>query len=63
MATVALPVIGFTSAGITAGSSAASMMSVTAVTSGGGVVAGSMVSVLQSAGKKPLDLQISPPQC
>ncbi|XP_042079682.1 interferon alpha-inducible protein 27-like protein 2 [Haplochromis burtoni] len=42
---------GFTSAGIAAGSYAASMMSAAAVANGGGVAAGSAVAVLQSAGK------------
>ncbi|XP_029913673.1 interferon alpha-inducible protein 27-like protein 2B [Myripristis murdjan] len=42
--------IGFTSTGIAAGSLAASMMSSTAIASGGGVAAGSLVAILQSAG-------------
>uniref|UniRef100_A0A3Q3CQ13 Uncharacterized protein n=1 Tax=Haplochromis burtoni TaxID=8153 RepID=A0A3Q3CQ13_HAPBU len=41
---------GFTSAGIAAGSYAASMMSSAAVANGGGVAAGSVVAALQSAG-------------
>lgn len=43
--------IGFTSAGIAAGSYAASMMSAAAVANGGAVAAGSTVAVLQAAGK------------
>ncbi|XP_027857062.1 interferon alpha-inducible protein 27-like protein 2A isoform X2 [Xiphophorus couchianus] len=50
MAPVALSVIGFTSAGIAAGSYAASMMSAAATANGGGVAAGSLVAILQSAG-------------
>ena len=46
-----LGAIGFTSAGIAAGSYAASMMSAAAIANGGGVAAGSAVAVLQSAGK------------
>lgn len=42
--------MGFTSAGIAAGSYAASLMSAAAVANGGGVAAGSMVAVLQAAG-------------
>ncbi|XP_027857064.1 interferon alpha-inducible protein 27-like protein 2A [Xiphophorus couchianus] len=45
-----LGAIGFTSAGIAAGSYAASMMSGAAIANGGGVAAGSAVAVLQSAG-------------
>ncbi len=41
---------GFTSAGVAAGSLAASMMSSAAVANGGGVAVGSLVAVLQSAG-------------
>nr|XP_019940724.1 PREDICTED: interferon alpha-inducible protein 27-like protein 2 [Paralichthys olivaceus] len=41
---------GFTSDGIAAGSVAAKMMSASAVASGGGVPAGSMVSAFQSKG-------------
>lgn len=47
---MALPAIGFTAAGITAGSWAATMMSYSAVAAGGGVPAGGVVAVLQSAG-------------
>ncbi|KAK2826236.1 hypothetical protein Q5P01_020450 [Channa striata] len=45
-----LGAIGFTSAGIAAGSYAATMMSTAAIANGGGVAAGSAVAVLQSAG-------------
>ncbi|MED6257311.1 hypothetical protein ATANTOWER_018668 [Ataeniobius toweri] len=45
----ALGAIGFTSGGISAGSYAAGMMSSYAVANGGGVAAGSLVSILQSA--------------
>ncbi|KAG7226135.1 hypothetical protein INR49_014229, partial [Caranx melampygus] len=45
-----LGAVGFTSAGIAAGSVAAKMMSATAVANGGGVAAGSTVAVLQSIG-------------
>ena len=41
--------IGFTSAGISSGSLAASLMSSAAIANGGGVVAGSFVSICQSA--------------
>ena len=46
-----LGAIGFTSAGIAAGSYAASMMSAAAVANGGGVAAGSLVAICQAAGK------------
>ncbi|NWR90979.1 IFI27 protein, partial [Furnarius figulus] len=42
--------LGFTGAGIAAGSIAAKMMSVAAIANGGGVAAGSTVAVLQSIG-------------
>ena len=45
-----LPVVGFTSGGIAAGSYAAGMMSTAAIANGGGVAAGSTVAVLQSIG-------------
>uniref|UniRef100_A0A8C5N7A9 Uncharacterized protein n=1 Tax=Gouania willdenowi TaxID=441366 RepID=A0A8C5N7A9_GOUWI len=45
-----LGALGFTSAGIAAGSFAASMMSSAAIANGGGVAAGSLVALLQSAG-------------
>ncbi|KAG7226223.1 hypothetical protein INR49_002962 [Caranx melampygus] len=50
LAPVVLGAIGFTSAGIAASSYAASMMSAAAIANGGGVAAGSLVAVLQSAG-------------
>lgn len=54
VALVAAPLIvgamGFTAAGISAGSIAAKMMSAAAIASGGGVAAGSIVAVLQSIG-------------
>ena len=49
-APVVLGAVGFTGAGITAGSMAANMMSAAAVANGGGVAAGSAVAFLQSAG-------------
>ncbi|EPY81623.1 hypothetical protein CB1_000726092 [Camelus ferus] len=45
---VALGAMGFTGAGITASSLAAKMMSVAAITNGGGVASGSLVATLQS---------------
>ncbi|NWT59074.1 IFI27 protein, partial [Erythrocercus mccallii] len=54
MALIGLPVaigaLGFTGAGIAAGSIAAKMMSAAAIANGGGVAAGSAVAVLQSIG-------------
>uniref|UniRef100_A0A668SKD3 Uncharacterized protein n=1 Tax=Oreochromis aureus TaxID=47969 RepID=A0A668SKD3_OREAU len=47
---IVLGAIGFTSAGIAAGSYAASWMSAAAIANGGGVAAGSVFSLLQSAG-------------
>lgn len=44
--------LGFTTAGITAGSIAAKMMSAAAIANGGGVAAGSTVAVLQSVGER-----------
>ena len=46
----ALGAIGFTGAGVAAGSMAANMMSAAAAANGGGVAAGSVVAFLQSAG-------------
>uniref|UniRef100_A0A8C9VRQ5 Uncharacterized protein n=1 Tax=Scleropages formosus TaxID=113540 RepID=A0A8C9VRQ5_SCLFO len=45
-----LGAVGFTAAGVAAGSYAAGMMSATAVANGGAVAAGSAVAVLQSIG-------------
>ncbi|NWH83633.1 IFI27 protein, partial [Aegithalos caudatus] len=54
MALIGLPVaigaLGFTEAGIAAGSIAAKMMSAAAIANGGGVATGSIVAVLQSIG-------------
>uniref|UniRef100_A0A3Q3IU18 Uncharacterized protein n=1 Tax=Monopterus albus TaxID=43700 RepID=A0A3Q3IU18_MONAL len=50
LAPFALGAIGFTSAVIAAGSLAAKMMASAAIANGGGVAAGSLVAVLQSAG-------------
>ncbi|NXR65606.1 IF27A protein, partial [Rhadina sibilatrix] len=47
---VAIGALGFTGAGIAAGSIAAKMMSAAAIANGGGVAAGSTVAVLQSVG-------------
>ncbi|XP_065432999.1 interferon alpha-inducible protein 27-like protein 2A [Chrysemys picta bellii] len=47
---VALWAVGFTGAGIAAGTLAAKMMSAAAIANGGGVAAGSAVAVLQSIG-------------
>ncbi|KAB0368995.1 hypothetical protein FD755_019000 [Muntiacus reevesi] len=49
-----LGAVGFTSAGITASSLAAKMMSVSAIANGGGVAAGSLVATLQSVGASGL---------
>ncbi|XP_057896428.1 interferon alpha-inducible protein 27-like protein 2A [Melospiza georgiana] len=48
--------LGFTKAGILAGSVAAKMMSAAAIANGGGVAAGSAVAVLQSIGAAGLSL-------
>ncbi|XP_060938725.1 interferon alpha-inducible protein 27-like protein 2A [Limanda limanda] len=56
---VTLGAIGFTSAGIAAGSTAATMMSSAAVAGGGGVAAGSLVAVLQSAGAAGLSWAVT----
>ncbi|XP_074548816.1 interferon alpha-inducible protein 27-like protein 2A [Halichoeres trimaculatus] len=47
---VLLAAIGFTSGGILGGSIAAKLMSILAVSNGGGVVAGGLVAFLQSIG-------------
>ncbi|XP_029768546.1 interferon alpha-inducible protein 27-like protein 2A isoform X1 [Terrapene carolina triunguis] len=47
---VVLGAVGFTGAGIAAGTLAAKMMSAAAIANGGGVAAGSVVAVLQSIG-------------
>uniref|UniRef100_A0AAZ1X5S1 Uncharacterized protein n=1 Tax=Oreochromis aureus TaxID=47969 RepID=A0AAZ1X5S1_OREAU len=57
-APIVLGAVGFTSAGIAAGSYAASMMSSAAVANGGGVAAGSVVAVLQSAGAAGLSATV-----
>ncbi|KAL4512163.1 hypothetical protein ABPG72_005165 [Tetrahymena utriculariae] len=49
-AKVTVCAVGFKSAGVAAGSLAASMMSSTAVASGGAVASGSTVALLQSIG-------------
>ncbi|XP_077945606.1 interferon alpha-inducible protein 27-like protein 2A [Gasterosteus aculeatus] len=49
-APLVLGAVGFTSAGITAGSYAATMMSAAAAANGGAVAAGSTVAVMQAAG-------------
>ncbi|NXT82984.1 IFI27 protein, partial [Zapornia atra] len=46
----ALTVVGFTQAGIAAGSLAANMMSAAAVSNGGAVASGSVVAIAQSLG-------------
>lgn len=46
-----LSAVGFTAAGIAAGSLAAKMMSAAAIANGGGVAAGSVVALGQSAGQ------------
>nr|XP_015825852.2 interferon alpha-inducible protein 27-like protein 2A [Nothobranchius furzeri] len=56
LAPVVLGAIGFTTAGITAGSYAAGWMSAAAIANGGGVAAGSTVAVLQSAAAAGLSL-------
>lgn len=48
---MAIGALGFTSAGIAAGSVAAKMMPAAAIANGGGVAAGSSVAVLQSIGE------------
>ncbi|XP_059724505.1 interferon alpha-inducible protein 27-like protein 2A [Haemorhous mexicanus] len=60
LALIGLPLgiaaLGFTGAGIAAGSVAAKMMSAAAIANGGGVAAGSTVAVLQSIGAAGLPL-------
>lgn len=46
-----LSAVGFTGSGIAASSLAAKMMSLSAIANGGGVPAGGLVAILQSAGK------------
>ncbi|XP_065713277.1 uncharacterized protein [Patagioenas fasciata] len=53
---LAIGALGFTSAGIAAGSVAAKMMSAAAIANGGGVAAGSTVAVLQSIGAAGMSL-------
>ncbi|XP_061216581.1 interferon alpha-inducible protein 27-like protein 2A [Neopsephotus bourkii] len=53
---LAVGALGFTPAGIAAGSIAAKMMSAAAIANGGGVAAGSTVAVLQSIGAAGLPL-------
>ncbi|XP_052554635.1 interferon alpha-inducible protein 27-like protein 2 [Tympanuchus pallidicinctus] len=50
--------LGFTTAGITAGSIGAKMMSAAAIANGGGVAAGSIVAVLQSVGAAGLSIGV-----
>ncbi|KAJ6655635.1 hypothetical protein lerEdw1_004987 [Lerista edwardsae] len=52
----AVGALGFSAGGILAGSTAAQLMSATAVASGGGVAAGSTVAVLQSIGAAGLSV-------
>ncbi|NWH83634.1 IFI27 protein, partial [Aegithalos caudatus] len=62
MALIGLPVaigaLGFTEAGIAAGSIAAKMMSAAAIANGGGVATGSIVAVLQSIGAAGLSMAV-----
>ncbi|NXX84177.1 IFI27 protein, partial [Urocolius indicus] len=51
--------LGFTGAGIAAGSVAAKMMSAAAIANGGGVAAGSIVALLQSIGAAGFSLGTS----
>lgn len=51
LAPAVLGLVGFTAAGISAGSIAAGMMSSAAIANGGGVAAGSLVAILQSVGE------------
>ncbi|XP_029396733.1 interferon alpha-inducible protein 27-like protein 2B [Mus pahari] len=52
----ALSAVGFTSSGIAASSLAAKMMSLSAIANGGGVPAGGLVAILQSAGAAGLSM-------
>ena len=61
-APLVLGAVGFTAAGITAGSWAAGMMSAAAVANGGAVAAGTTVAVLQSVGKSVMWLNSIPPK-
>ena len=61
-APLVLGAVGFTAAGITAGSWAAGMMSAAAVANGGAVAAGTTVAVLQSVGKCVMWLNTIPPK-
>ncbi|XP_074547906.1 interferon alpha-inducible protein 27-like protein 2A [Halichoeres trimaculatus] len=56
LAPVALGAVGFTSAGIAAGSIAAKVMSLLALANGGGVAAGSWFSFWQSVGAAGLSV-------
>lgn len=49
----AVGAVGFTGAGIAAGSIGAKMMSAAAIANGGGVASGSLVAILQSIGTFP----------
>lgn len=51
-----LSAVGFTGSGIAASSLAAKMMSLSAIANGGGVPAGGLVAILQSAGAAGLSL-------
>lgn len=51
-----LGAVGFTATGIAASSLAASWMSAAAVANGGGVAAGSLFAILQSAGKSRMKI-------
>ncbi|XP_043846984.1 interferon alpha-inducible protein 27, mitochondrial-like [Dromiciops gliroides] len=63
VALVAFPMVlgavGFTKAGIAAGSMAAKMMSGAAIANGGGIASGSLVAVLQSVGAGGLSTMAS----
>ncbi|XP_026558406.1 interferon alpha-inducible protein 27-like protein 2A [Pseudonaja textilis] len=55
-APLALSAVGFTAAGIAAGTLAAKMMSAAAIANGGGVAAGSLVALAQAAGAAGLSV-------